>query len=382
MAQRTGALEALVTASQETLDAAAWRDRRVLLTGHTGFKGAWMSLLLEALGAQVAGAALNPATEPHLFGLFRLADRLDSAICDMRDLPRLRERVRAVRPQVVIHMAAQALVRDSYHDPLGTFASNVMGTAHLLDSLRSVEGLQAVLVITSDKVYENTETGTDFPEQATLGGYDPYSASKAATEILTAAYRRSFFAETGVPVMTARAGNVIGGGDWSRDRLIPDLWRAHQSGCPVLIRNPRAVRPWQHVLDPLHGYLMLLQRALRAPEAVPFAVNFGPPREPIRTVVQVAEIFAATLGIAPSALWAVAPAPAVLHESGFLAIDSTLASQTLGWRTALPVDEAVRWTCDWYRAFADRQDMLSLSRAQLRDYVALSGFHAAGGSLA
>jgi CDP-glucose 4,6-dehydratase len=224
-----------------------------------------------------------------------------------------------------------------------------------------------VLVITSDKVYENQEAEIEFAETAPLGGHDPYSASKASAEILTRSYQRSFFAERGIPVMTARAGNVIGGGDWARDRLIPDLWRAYKSNVQVFIRNPDAVRPWQHVLDPIYGYLLYIQHMVSATGETPASLNFGPPSKPVRTVLQVAEQFAASMEAKD--LWTLGKSPNQVHESGFLSIDSTLAFDTLGWKTSLTVDEALRWTCDWYKAYQTGQDMRSFTEHQIDAYA-------------
>lgn len=357
-----------MTMSGSLLERSIWQGRRVLLTGHTGFKGAWMTLLLERLGAQVCGVALEPNTSPNLFGLLRTEALHSSHFCDVRDVEPLRRVVRAFQPEIVIHMAAQALVRESYANPLSTIETNVLGTANLLEALREVEGLRAILVVTSDKVYENREARIDFTEDAVLGGHDPYAASKAAAEILVAAYRRSFFAHSGVALISARAGNVIGGGDWATDRLIPDLWNAYERHQPVLIRNPAAVRPWQHVLDPLYGYLLYLQHAMLHPESLPPALNFGPAREPARTVTEVAEAFAAALDVEPESLWTLSVQSSDLHEARFLSINSQLALATLGWRTAVHVDDAIRLTCDWYSAFRDGQNMQAFSERQIEAY--------------
>lgn len=356
----------MVSAPQVRLDAKAWRGRRVLLTGHTGFKGAWMGLLLARLGAHVTGVSLASQPGPGLFNLLGNANPVHSQLCDIRDADQLRRVVDESRPELVIHMAAQALVSEGYADPVGTIGSNVMGTVHLLEALRGIQGLRGVLVVTSDKVYENREAGVDFAEDAALGGYDPYSASKAATEILASAYRRSFFDRLGVPVVTARAGNVIGGGDWAANRLLPDLWRAYESGQPVVMRSPGAVRPWQHVLDPLYGYLLYLQHTVAGGATIP-SMNFAPPREPVRTVLEVAQTFAASLGA--DRLWTVEEGARQMHESRFLSIDSRLAAQALGWRTSLAVDEAVGWTGEWYRAFQDHGDMEAFSQQQIDAYA-------------
>lgn len=353
---------------REIIDADIWRGRRVLLTGHTGFKGAWMALLLRRLGADVTGLSLAPDGAPTLFGVLAPWSKTVSVECDIRDLPSLRAVVSKVRPEIVIHMAAQALVKNAYADPVGTIGSNVLGTVHLLEVLRPIDELLGVLVITSDKVYENREAAIDFSESAALGGHDPYSASKAAAEVLTSAYRRSFFDERGIPVVTARAGNVIGGGDWARDRLVPDLWRAYETGQSAPMRNPDSVRPWQHVLDPLYGYLLYTQRSLAVPADTPASLNFGPPREPVLTVKQVAERFAKAIHARD--LWVAAPAAERVHESRFLSIDSTLAFETLGWKTSLQVDDAISWTGSWYKAYHAGEDMCSFTSRQIDAYAA------------
>jgi CDP-glucose 4,6-dehydratase len=286
---RRAALEGL-----DMIERAFWRGRRVLLTGHTGFKGAWLALWLEQLGAEVVGLALPPDTEPALYSLLAPIIGLRSRVGDIRDPVMLAQAVSEARPQIVIHLAAQALVRRSYRRPVETFGINVMGTALLLDSLRAVADLQAVLVITTDKVYRNSGRGEPFGEDDPLGGGDPYSASKAAAELATASMAASFFAGRGVAVATARAGNVIGGGDWSEDRLIPDIWRAVHSGAPLRLRNPQATRPWQHVLEPLAGYLRYAER-LASGANVPRALNFGPPLGDVATVAEVADAMLAAL---------------------------------------------------------------------------------------
>jgi len=342
---------------------------RVLLTGHTGFKGAWLALILERLGAQVSGIALAPDTTPNLYELLGPWPQLRSTICDIRDRQKLADTVAAIAPEIVIHMAAQSLVRHSYREPVATIETNVMGTVHLLEALRSVPELAAVLVITSDKVYENDDSGAVLSEAAPLGGHDPYSASKAATEIVCAAYARSFFDARGVVVKTARAGNVIGGGDWAADRLIPDLWRAHVAGRPIELRNPDATRPWQHVLDPLYGYLLYVQQAMERGAQTPRALNFGPPAEPVRNVLQVAERFADALQIPPC--WTVGQPDASMKEKKLLAIDPTLARESLGWRPMLDVDSAIRWTCEWYKAFRDGSDVRAVAHQQIDRYFDL-----------
>jgi CDP-glucose 4,6-dehydratase len=338
-----------------------WRGRRVLLTGHTGFKGAWMSLWLRSLGADVTGYALAPAGEPNLWSMVGAAR---SVIADIRDARRVAEAVTQADPQIVIHMAAQALVRESYRDPLGTYATNVMGTAALLQACRPLAHLECVIVVTSDKVYENLGDGRAFDESDRLGGHDPYSNSKACTELVAASFRDSFFAG-GPPIATARAGNVIGGGDWSEDRLIPDCVRALESGHSVSLRFPDAVRPWQHVLEPLSGYLTLAQGLVRAPQKTPRAVNFGPDPASFCTVREVVDAFAARFAGRPG--WVRDPAPQP-PESQALTLSSTLAGQALGWHPRLDIRDSLSWTADWYLAHSAGENMRALSEAQIARY--------------
>jgi CDP-glucose 4,6-dehydratase len=344
-----------------------WRGRKVLLTGHTGFKGSWMRLWLHELGAEVTGFALAPDTQPNLSALF--ADGTRATIGDVRDAALVARVVTAADPNIVIHMAAQALVRESYRDPLGTYATNVMGTANLLQACRRLEGLAAVLVVTSDKVYENDGEGRAFGETDRLGGHDPYSNSKACAELVTASFRDSFF-RAGPPLATARAGNVIGGGDWSADRLIPDCVRALAGGAAVNLRHPAAVRPWQHVLEPLSGYLALAEALVRTPESTPAAVNFGPDPASFRTVSTVVESFSACFGGRPGWTQDAGEHP---PEAPALTLSSQLAAESLGWRPRLGIEESVAWTADWYRAHAAGENMFTYSQRQLAQYRLLSG---------
>lgn len=343
-----------------------WRGRRVLVTGHTGFKGAWLCLWLEKLGAVVGAVALAPETSPSLYARLAPWNNADHHAADIRDSLTFRAHMVAFKPEIVIHMAAQALVRRSYDDPVGTFSTNVMGTANVLEAVRACPLVRTVLVVTSDKVYAETESGRPFVETDRLAGHDPYSASKACTEIVCQSYRASFFRERDLRLATVRAGNVIGGGDWSDDRLVPDFIRALEQGEPILLRYPHAVRPWQHVLEPLGGYLRFAQALLsdRA-GALPDALNFGPDEESVATVSELAEALAAAHGAADA--WWPAPGP---HppEAAVLQLSSGLARRSIGWQPRLTLREAVDWTAAWYRANREGADMRAFSLDQIAAY--------------
>jgi CDP-glucose 4,6-dehydratase len=347
-----------------TVTTSFWDGKRVLLTGHTGFKGAWAAIWLSRLGAKVTGLALPPDQTPSLFELAGVEQLVDSRFVDLRERGAVAAALDGATFDIVLHLAAQPIVRASVEDPIGTFASNIMGTAHLLEALRSQSALQAVLVVTSDKVYANAETGRAFAEGDALGGKDPYSASKAATEIVTTSFARSFFEPMGVPVATARGGNVIGGGDFSRDRLVADIVRAARGQEPVVLRHPDATRPWQHVLDCLAGYLAHAQALATDPKA-PRALNFGPRAGgPEVTVGEMATLGVEALGARP---WRHEPDPASL-EAKSLAIDASLAKRTLGFESRLEAPDAVALTMDWYRRQANGEDALSLCREQIDGY--------------
>jgi CDP-glucose 4,6-dehydratase len=348
-------------------DPAFWSGKRVLLTGHTGFKGSWAAVWLQRLGAQVTGLSLAPDQTPALFDLAGVGDLTDSRIADLRDQPAVEAALKGEAFDLVLHMAAQPIVRTSIEDPVGTFATNILGTAHLLQALRSQSALKAVLVITSDKVYANAETGRAFAEGDALGGKDPYSASKAAAEIVVQSFARSFFDKAGVPVATARGGNVIGGGDFSRDRLVADIVRAgHAQGVTVL-RHPEATRPWQHVLDCVAGYLTYLERLATDP-AAPRALNFGPrPGGAEVTVGELATRATQALGAKP---WRHEPDPDSI-EARALGIDASLAKRVLGFESALDAPAAVDWTMDWYRRQADGEAALTLVQDQIATYEGL-----------
>jgi CDP-glucose 4,6-dehydratase len=343
-----------------------WSGKRVLLTGHTGFKGSWLALWLHKLGARVTGVALPPDTQPSLFSLARVDQRLDSHICDIRDASALSALVRRSRPEVVLHLAAQALVRPSYAQPLPTFATNVMGTAHVLDALRGLDSVRVALVVTTDKVYQNHERDQAYSEDDPLGGYDPYSASKTAAEIVAASYRDSFLRAQGVRVATARAGNVIGGGDWSQDRLIPDAARAWGSGRALDIRRPDAVRPWQHVLEPLAGYLRLAELLWDAPELAS-AYNLGPRSGETATVRQVVEMSRHAYGSGDVVYGEVPTGP---HEAGLLALDIAKASRMLGFTPRWELAQAITRTMAWYRDCQAGQDAGALCLSDIERYEA------------
>lgn len=345
-----------------------WSQQRVLLTGHTGFKGAWASLWLERLGAEVHGLSLAPDHVPDLYSRLAPFGGATSTIADINDLAAVRAAVAAARPTLVLHMAAQPLVRRSYAEPLLTFATNITGTAHVLEALRDAPELKAALIVTTDKVYRNDGDGRRFVESDRLGGHDPYSASKAGTELVAAAYADSFLTKAGVTVATARAGNVVGGGDWSADRLVPDVWRALHAGTPLELRYPLATRPWQHVLDCLSGYFGFL-RALATTPGLPRALNFGPAAgdAPV-TVAEVADIVAKALGSTTG--WRQAPGDHP-REAPALALDADAAAQALGWRPLLPARTALTWSADWYRRFDAGEDARAITLAQLTAYEAL-----------
>ena len=345
-------------------DARFWRDRRVFVTGHTGFKGAWLVMWLTGLGARVTGLALPPHTDPSLFALCaegRCSDRYG----DIADQPLVARALTDCEPEIVIHMAAQALVRASYADPLGTYATNVMGTANLLQAVRSVPSVRAAIVVTSDKVYENDGAGRPFTEDDRLGGHDPYSSSKACAELVTRSFRQCFF-DGECRLAAARAGNVIGGGDWSPFRVLHDIVEAFEAGKPVALRYPQAVRPWQHVLDPLAGYLLLAQAMVADPARAPAALNFGPDAECFRSVSELVEALTVRWGGRPG--WRPDP-DRHPHEASLLTLDATRARAMLGWRPLLSFDDAVTWTADWYRAFWNGDDIGAVTRRQIEMFA-------------
>ena len=346
------------------LDPGFWRGKRVLLTGHTGFKGSWAAIWLKQLGADVTGLALAPDQTPSLFDLATVEGLTHSLIVDLRDQEVVDRALDDRSFDLVLHLAAQPIVRTAIADPVATFSSNVMGTVHLLQALRAQKGLMAVLAVTSDKVYANTETGRVFAEGDALGGKDPYSASKAASEIAVQSFAKSYFEPAGVPLATARGGNVIGGGDFSAYRIVADIVRAARSQEQVVLRHPEATRPWQHVLDCVAGYLIYLQ-VLADQAAIPRAMNFGPkPGGREVTVGELATLGIEALGAQP---WRHEPNPASI-EARSLAIDASLARRTLGFESKLDAPQAVSLTMDWYRRQANGEDALALCGAQIAGY--------------
>jgi CDP-glucose 4,6-dehydratase len=334
----------------------------VLLTGHTGFKGSWLSLWLQALGAEVHGLALEPPTDPSLFEVARVAQGMSSSIGDIRTYATVLSAFQRARPEVVLHLAAQPLVRASYEDPLGTYATNVMGTAHLLEAARHAGTVRAIVNVTTDKVYENRRWVWGYREDEQLGGHDPYSSSKAASELVTSAYRRSFLAEQGIGLASARAGNVIGGGDWAADRLVPDFLRAFDRGEEVLIRNPGSVRPWQHVLEPLSGYLLLAQRLHLDGQRYAQAWNFGPSDADAQPVSWIVRQLANQLGIEEGWRSDDGPQP---HEAELLKLDIAKASAELGWAPTWDLEEALEHVASWHHAWRAGTDMRGFSLQQI-----------------
>ena len=347
-------------------DPGAWRGRRVFLTGHTGFKGSWLALCLRRLGAEVTGYALDPPTVPSLFQAARVGGALKDVRGDVRDPESLREALSASRPDVVFHLAAQPLVLPSLADPAGTYATNVMGTVNVLEAIRRTDGVRAAVVVTSDKCYENPETDRPQREGDPMGGLDPYSSSKGCAELVVAAYRSSYFVD-GMAVASARAGNAVGGGDWARDRLVPDAIRAFAAERAVEIRNPGAIRPWQHVLEPLRGYLLLAERLLSGEVGAASGWNFGPNAEDAWPVSEVVDRLAALWG--GGAAWRPGEA-SPRREARQLRLDCSKARDRLGWAPRLPLDAALAWTVEWYRSWHEGGDVALTTQAQIERYFA------------
>jgi CDP-glucose 4,6-dehydratase len=343
-----------------------WRGKRVLLTGHTGFKGSWLSLWLQSLGSEVYGLALEPSTTPNLFEVARVAKGMaEHTIGDIRDLAVVKRAMQAAQPDVVIHMAAQPLVRLSYADPVETYATNVMGTVHLLESARSAPRVKAVVIVTTDKCYENNEWPWGYRENEPLGGHDPYSSSKGCAELVTSAYRGSFLQSLGINTASARAGNVIGGGDWAAERLMPDILRAFELGQPVAIRNPHATRPWQHVIEPLGGYLTLAEHLYTYGHSFAESWNFGPKDDDARPVQWIVEHMVNSWG--ESAGW-LQDDGAHPHEANYLKLDISKAKARLRWQPRWSLADALELITCWHQAYLADEDMKKLCLAQIKQY--------------
>lgn len=355
----------------DSVNSSFWSGKRVFLTGHTGFKGGWLSLWLSMMGAKVTGYALSPNTTPNFFDVVKVHGNLEqSHIADIRDLEELRDAMKSANPEIVIHMAAQPLVRYSYANPVETYATNVMGTVHLLDSIRSLDSVRAVVVVTTDKCYENKEWAWGYRENDRMGGYDPYSNSKGCAELVTSAYQQSYFApekfsQHYVAIASARAGNVIGGGDWSEDRLIPDAIKAFEAKQTLIIRNPLATRPWQHVLEPLSGYLVLAQELYEKGAKFDGGWNFGPRDDDVRPVQDVINLLIKNWGSPASWSQDQGEQP---HEAHSLKLDCSKARQYLGWVPRWNLERAITNITHWQQAFKQGRNMREISFQQIQDY--------------
>lgn len=347
------------------IDKEFWRSKRVFLTGNTGFKGSWLSLWLNLLGAEVSGYSLHPIGSPSLFRVAKLHNIIDTTFADIRDQDSLEKSMHSFNPDIIIHMAAQPLVKLSYALPLDTFEVNILGTARVLDAARSCSNLKAILNVTSDKCYENDGRTHGYKEDDPMGGFDPYSSSKGCSELVTAAYRRSFFEEMNVGVASARAGNVIGGGDWSDDRLIPDILRAFENSVPVAIRSPKSTRPWQHVLEPLSGYLILCQKLYEDQTNFSKGWNFGPNDDDIKTVEWILDKMVSKW---PNSLWELDD-DCHFHEAKLLKLDISLASQELGWKPIWNLNTALDKIIHWHKAWLVDDNMNELSLKEIEQYM-------------
>lgn len=343
-----------------------WKDRKVFITGSTGFKGSWLSLYLHVLGAKLQGYALAPKTEDDIFSTANISALCPTEFDDIRDYSCLEKTIRDFSPDVIFHMAAQPLVSEGYDDPVGTFSTNVIGTTHILEAARKLEGLKGLVVVATDKCYRNREWDKGYSEEDELGGVDPYSASKAAAEIVVESYRQSFFKAGNTGLASARGGNVIGGGDWSRDRLIPDMIKAFRSGTPLALRSPDATRPWQHVLDCVNGYVLLAEAVVRQPDKYSRAFNFGPDQKSERTVADMVAELRKHLDVD------VQFGEKAFHEASRLALDVSLAREMLGWSSRLDFLDAVSFAGQWYKGYLAGENPQDLMRAQIDKFSGLA----------
>ena len=347
------------------INAGFWFKKRVFLTGHTGFKGSWLSLWLQSMGAEVFGYALHPPTNPSLFDQANVAQGMSSLVGDIRDYSSLHTALKQSRAEIVIHMAAQPLVRYSYEQPVETFATNVMGTVHLLEAIRQLGTVRAVVNVTTDKCYENKEWVWGYRETEAMGGYDPYSSSKGCSELLTSAYRRSYFKKTDIYLASGRAGNVIGGGDWAQDRLVPDILRALEKRTPVVIRHPNSIRPWQHVLEPLSGYLLLAERLYTEGQTYAEAWNFGPRDEDTRPVKWIVERLCEEWG--NDASW-ILEQQNQAHEANVLKLDISKAREQLNWSPRWSLENSLSKIVSWHRAWLEGQDVKAVCLEQISSF--------------
>ena len=342
-----------------------WNGKKVLITGHTGFKGSWLAFWLKSLGAEVCGYSLLPENSPNLFENLQLESQITSIIGDIRDLPSFEKTLREFQPEIVFHLAAQSLVRKSYREPVETYTTNVIGTINILEAIRHTDFVKAVVIITTDKVYENKEWLWAYRENERLGGFDPYSNSKACAELAVSAYRNSFFSGSKTLIATARAGNVIGGGDWCEDRLIPDVFRSLVFGEKLIIRNPNSVRPWQFVLEPLSGYLMLAEKLSKGDKNFAGAWNFGPREEDSQSVGWILEEIRRNWNEPVN--WEISEGNQP-HEANLLKLDSTKAKNELKWLPRLSLAEGIKLTAEWYQGFNDQTDLVELTKTQIEFY--------------
>jgi CDP-glucose 4,6-dehydratase len=347
------------------INSSFWKNKRVLVTGHTGFKGSWLCLWLEALGAEVSGFSLKPAASPNLFAEADVGRDIKNTFADIRDQSSIHDAIATFRPEIVIHMAAQPLVRRSYQDPIETYSTNVMGTVNLLEAVRKFEDVRAVVNVTTDKCYDNKEWIWPYREGEPLGGHDPYSSSKACAELVTQAYRKSFYQDSNTALASARAGNVIGGGDWSDDRLIPDILLGFQEKNPVVIRNPHAIRPWQHVLESLHGYLLLAENLFNEGHSFSEAWNFGPRDEDAKSVGWIMDEMSLRWG--EEASW-VNDEDDNPHEATYLKLDISKAKQRLGWSPKWNLDQSLDYIVSWHKGWLQKRPARELCLGQIQDF--------------